>query len=74
MIDEKSNNFLVSIYLDNFGVGISYVDNSTGEMYTTEFINDEENCYRFVIDELGKIYPSEILCNRKFTQKCGECY
>ena len=30
--------------------------------------NDEENCYRFVIDELGKIYPSEILCNRKFTQ------
>lgn len=67
MIDEKSNNFLVSIYLDNFGIGISYVDNSTGEMYTTEFLSDEESCYRFIIDELGKTNPSEILCNKKFT-------
>lgn len=27
-LDDKTNNFLVSIYLDKFGVGISYVDNS----------------------------------------------
>lgn len=67
MLDDKSNNFLVSIYLDSFGVGITYVDNSTGEMYTTEFISDEDNCYRFIIDELGKTLPSEILCNNKFT-------
>lgn len=67
MIDDKSNNFLVCIYMDSFGVGFSYVDNSTGEMYTTEFISDEESCYRFIVDELGKTNPSEILCNTRFT-------
>ena len=64
-LDDKTNNFLVSVYLDKFGVGISYVDNSTGEMYTTEFLDIEDNCFRFIIDELGKTQPSEILCNDK---------
>ena len=68
MLDEKSNNFLASIYLDQYGVGISHVDNSTGEMMTTEFIGDEDNSRRFVLDELGKIMPSEIVCNRGFSK------
>lgn len=64
ILDEKTNNFLASLYIDNNGVGLSYVDNSTGEMYTTEFLSDEEEkCYKFIIDELGKISPSEIICN-----------
>ncbi|TJX16249.1 DNA mismatch repair protein MutS [Tissierella creatinini] len=67
LLDDKSNNFLVCIYYDVFGLGITYVDNSTGEMYTTEFLSDEDNCYRFIIDELGKTNPSEILCNKRFT-------
>ena len=67
VLDEKSNNYLVSIYLDDFGVGLSYVDSSTGEMYTTEYIGDEESSYDFILDELGKIFPSEIVCNDKFT-------
>lgn len=67
LLDDKSNNFLVSIYYDDFGLGITYVDNSTGEMYTTEFLSDEDNSYRFIIDELGKTNPSEILCNTRFT-------
>ena len=67
-LDEKSNNFLVSIYLDSYGVGLSYVDNSTGEMFTTEFLGSIEDSYVFVIDELGKSYPSEIICNKSFTK------
>ncbi|MGM0395559.1 MAG: DNA mismatch repair protein MutS [Bacillota bacterium] len=66
LLDEKSNNFLASIFLDEYGVGVSYVDNSTGEMFTTEFIGEEENSQRFVLDELGKIMPSEIICNKGF--------
>lgn len=62
-LDDKTNNFLVSIYLDKFGVGISYVDNSTGEMYTTELLGEENKCSSFIIDEVGKTLPSEILCN-----------
>lgn len=63
ILEEKRNNYLVSIYIDDFGVGISYADNSTGEMYTTEYSSSLENNYRFIIDELGKILPSEIICN-----------
>ncbi|WP_422486702.1 DNA mismatch repair protein MutS [Gudongella sp. DL1XJH-153] len=63
LLDEKSNNFLASIFLDEYGAGLSYVDNSTGEMYTTEFIGEEENSSRFILDELGKIMPSEVVCN-----------
>ena len=66
-LDEKSNNYLASIYSDNLGIGIAYVDNSTGEMYTTEFIGGNEENNSFIINELGKIYPSEIICNEKFT-------
>lgn len=67
ILDEKTNNFLASIFLDDFGLGISYVDNSTGEMYTTEIVNkNEEEVYKFILDELGKISPSEIICNEKF--------
>lgn len=66
-LDAKSNNFLVSIYMDNYGVGISYVDNSTGEMFTSEYLGSIEDAYVFVLDELGKTYPSEIICNKAFT-------
>lgn len=66
ILDDKTNNFLASIFIDNTGVGLSYVDNSTGEMYTTEFLSkDEEKLYKFIVDELGKIYPSEIICNEE---------
>lgn len=64
-LDEKTNNYLASIYIDEDGVGITYVDSSTGEMHTTEFISDTNNLFSFIIDELGKILPSEVICNKK---------
>ena len=67
-LDEKSNNFLASIYMDDLGCGISYVDNSTGEIYTTEYIGGKNNEYSYIIDELGKIFPSEIICNEEFME------
>lgn len=68
VVDEKSNNFLASIYLDDLGVGISFADNSTGEMYTTEFLGSVEESYKFVLDELGKHSPSETICNKRFLE------
>ncbi|MCF6464965.1 DNA mismatch repair protein MutS [Clostridium sp. Cult2] len=68
VLDEKSNNYLVSIYLDETGVGLSYVDSSTGEMYTTESLREENESYSFILDELGKIFPSELVCNEKFLE------
>jgi len=66
-LDEKSNNFLASIYFDDYGVGLSYVDNSTGEIYTTQFITSESDKLSFLVDELGKIMPSELIINSSFT-------
>ncbi len=67
ILDDKTNNFLASIFFDDMGVGLSYVDNSTGEMSTTEFLSrDEEKTYKFIIDELGKISPTEVICNEEF--------
>lgn len=64
-LDEKSNNFLASIYTDEYGAGISYVDNSTGELYTTEMWGNEKHINSFILDEIGKIRPSEIILNNK---------
>ena len=66
ILDEKSNNYLLSIYMDEFGLGLAYVDSSTGEFFTTEHIGSEENLYNFLLEEIGKIHPSEIICNESF--------
>lgn len=68
ILDEKSNNYLASIYLDETGVGVAYVDNSIGEIYTTEFFGDWNNSSAFLIDELGKIIPPEIICNARLSK------
>ncbi len=65
-LDEKSNNYLLSIYMDEMGLGLSYVDTTTGEMYTTEILDNESELWDFLLDEIGKIMPSEILCNERF--------
>ena len=62
-LDEKSNNFLCCLYMDEKGVGLSYTDISTGEMYTTEFNNEFNDSSNLVLDELGKIKPKEVIVN-----------
>ncbi|WP_416197967.1 MAG: DNA mismatch repair protein MutS [Sporanaerobacter sp.] len=62
-LDEKSNNFLSAIFADEHGVGIAFVDISTGELYTTEFYGVKKDNMSFLLDELGKIVPSEIITN-----------
>ncbi|MTI70247.1 MAG: DNA mismatch repair protein MutS [Firmicutes bacterium] len=62
-LDEKSNNYLCCVYMDNEGLGISYVDITTGELYTTEARGNKEKLKRTLIDELAKITPNEIIVN-----------
>lgn len=69
LLDEKNNNYLCSIYLDDTGLGISYVDITTGELYTTEVIESENKLYDILIDELGKISPTEIITNEYLYNK-----
>ncbi len=61
ILDEKKNNYLMSIYLSNNKYGISIVDISTGEFLTTQ-VEDENR----VLNEIGHFNPVEILCNETF--------
>ncbi|MCD5413944.1 MAG: DNA mismatch repair protein MutS [Clostridiales bacterium] len=58
LLDEKKNNYLMSIYLEE-KCGISYVDISTGEFFTTEITGDDVK--QNLIDEIAKIMPREII-------------
>lgn len=63
VLDEKKNNYLMSIFLSNNNYGIAIVDISTGEFLTTELQNSTENK---LIDEIGHFNPAEIICNEPF--------
>jgi len=64
MLDEKKNNYLVSIFEDIDKIGISAVDLSTGEFKTATI---KDGNYKLkLIDELAKLAPSEIIANEAF--------
>lgn len=69
-LHEDKNNFIMSIYTDKDKdlASISYVDISTGELYTTEFIMD----YQKIIDEIYKVMPTEIILNENIASKIYE--
>jgi len=62
MLDEKTNNYLASIFKDGENFGLSVVDVSTGEFYVSE-ITGENNAVK-LIDELSRVNPREILINQ----------
>lgn len=55
MLDEKTNNYLISLYKGEESWGISIVDVSTGEFLVSQVAYDK------LIDELTRIQPSEII-------------
>lgn len=61
MLNEKENNYIMSIYIDEAGVGVSFADISTGELKTTEFKKDKWLIN--LLDEIAKITPKEIIIN-----------
>ena len=60
-LDESKNNFLMSIFYDSTGFGISSVDITTGEFLSTTCFDEKE-----VMDELSRFSPAEIICNQAF--------
>lgn len=65
---EKLNNFLSSIFYMNDSFGISYIDITTGEFKTTEFLNSN-NVERELLDFIVKINPREIILNKNINFK-----
>ncbi len=61
LIDEKSNNFLACVYINDCKVGLSWADITTGEFNTRDFL--DEKAYSDLLDTLVRISPVEIICN-----------
>ncbi|WZL74950.1 DNA mismatch repair protein MutS [Clostridiaceae bacterium 35-E11] len=61
MLDEKENNYIMAIYFNTYGAGISFADISTGELKTTQFTGNK--FFIRMIDEIAKISPREIITN-----------
>ena len=61
MLEERKNNFIMSIYKSGIYYGISVCDISTGEFYTAQ-IKDNQN-FPLLIDEIARYTPSELLVN-----------
>lgn len=57
LLENKKNNYLLSIYKENENIGLTYVDISTGEVNATNLSSDK------VVEEIAKIHPSEIIIN-----------
>ena len=63
MLEEKNNNFLLSIYDDASGnVALSYSDITTGKLKGTEFTS--KDFLGKILDEINKINPTEILISK----------
>lgn len=65
MLNEKENNYLASIFMDETGAGIAFCDVSTGELSTTQLCGT-----RFedrILNEIVKIKAKEVITNEYLT-------
>ena len=63
LIDEKSNNFLASIYVDDKGSAIAWTDITTGECFAQKF--EKSNAVELLSNKLVMLTPAEIIGNTK---------
>ena len=57
MLDEKTNNYLMCIYLDGKKAGTAYTDVSTGEFYVSE------PSISMLRAQIAQVNPMEVICN-----------
>lgn len=69
-LDEKSNNYLMALYIKDLKVGIAYVDITTGEFRSSD-ISGEDYIYR-LLGEINKISPKEIIVDSESYNKIKE--
>ena len=62
LLEEKKNNYIMSIYKQGVFFGIAVCDISTGEFLATQI--KETNNFSKLLDELARYYPKEIVVNQ----------
>ena len=61
ILEEKKNNFIMSIYKEGMFFGMAVCDISTGDFYSVEI--KEDNNFPKLLDEISRYNPSEIIVN-----------
>ena len=62
LLEEKKNNYIMSIYKQGMFYGIAVCDISTGDFLATEI--KETNNFVKLLDEIARYYPAEIVANQ----------
>ena len=62
MLEERKNNYIMSIYKTGLYFGVAISDISTGEFYATSI--KENNNFSLLLDEISKYSPTEIIINK----------
>ena len=65
MLEESTNNYIASIYVEGNSFGICFCDVTTGELKCTSALNTKELDNR-IIEEISRYKPCEILFNDAF--------
>lgn len=61
LLEEKKNNYIMSIYKQGIFFGVSVCDISTGDFLATQI--KETNNFAKLLDEIARYYPAEIVVN-----------
>ena len=69
LLEEKRNNYIMSIFQKGVFFGIAVCDISTGDFYASEI--KEENNFERLLDEISRYAPSEIIAN-EMLYNCSE--
>lgn len=62
MLDEKKNNYIMSIYKKGIYFGIAICDVTTGTFLSTKIETD--NNFALLLDEISKYNPAEVIVNK----------
>ena len=70
MLEERKNNYIMSICKVGLYFGIAVSDISTGEFYSTEI--KENNNFSLLMDEISRYSPAEIVVNKMMNSSSEE--
>lgn len=68
-LENKENNYLLSIFENKYGLAMAYCDISTGKLVCLEIKALSQSIGKKAIDQIEKINPSEIVLNTDFSNQ-----
>ena len=70
LLEEKKNNYIMSIYKTGIYYGIGVCDVSTGDFFATQIC--ENNNFSKLLDEISRYSPSEVIVNKMMFETKSE--